>query len=99
MHAARDNEPTKLQMLLLLLKSPSPALAEPSGISVTMQLPKAVFTRIDALSQHCGQTRNKVFVELIEVALADLEKELDEHDRKAIDILQSDITHSMVPPE
>lgn len=99
MHAPRENEPTKLQMLLLLLKSPSPAIGESLGISVTMQLPQAVFTRIDALSQYCGQTRNKVFVELIEIALADVEKELDEHDRKAIDILQSDITNSMVLPD
>ena len=95
MHAPKDNEPTKLQLLMLLLKSPDSARAELDGVPVTVSLPAALFARIDALSQHSGQRRSTVIAELIEVALSDVERELNEADRVAIANLQGEITHSL----
>ena len=95
MHAPRDNEPTKLQMLLLLLRSPGAPESEPAGVPLTVHLPPEIFARIDALSQHGGQSRNKVIAELIDVALADVARELNEEDRKAIDLLQREFSQAI----
>ena len=95
MHAPKDNEPTKLQLLMLLLKSPDSPQADHDGVTISVSLPAALFTRIDALSQHSGQRRSKVISELIEVALGDVERELNELDRVAIASLQRDIAQSM----
>ncbi|MDO8772222.1 MAG: hypothetical protein Q7K57_26675 [Burkholderiaceae bacterium] len=99
MHAPHDNEPSKLQLLLLLLKSQSRATTDQHSVPVKMNLPVPVFTRIDALSQHAGQDRNTVITELINVALAELDKELIQEDREAIDALQREITQAIAPTQ
>lgn len=99
MHAPHDNEPSKLQLLVLLLKSSNATVSEHLGFPVTVHVAPAVFSRIDALSQHSGQTRNKVITELIDVALAELEKELSDDDRYAIDLLQLEFSRVVTPSE
>lgn len=95
MHSPRDNEPSKLQLLMLLLENPSTNTGEPAGVPLTIRLSATVFARIDALSQHSGQNRNKVIAELIDVALADINNGLSEANRAAIDALQRDIADAM----
>lgn len=99
MHAPRDNEPSKLQILLLLLKSPSRTTSDQHSVLVKLNLAVPVFTRIDALSQHAGQDRNTVIAELINVALAELDNELNQEDREAIDALQREIAQALAPTQ
>ena len=64
-------------------------------VPLKVNLPVAVFARVDALSQHSGQDRNTVVVELISVALAALDKELNQDDRDAIELLQREMAQAI----
>lgn len=96
MHAPIDIEPTKLQTLLVLLRSSAETHTLSKKHPVMLNLPTDLFTMVDTLSQYSGQTRNKVLCELVEVALAAVLNELTEEDKKSIASLKEEIHQSLL---
>lgn len=96
MHAPSDNDPSKLQTLLLLLRSPATADTLPAGLPVSLHLPAPTFAMVDALSQHSGQSRNRIVCELIDVALAAIATEIGDDERQAIAARQAEIVQCLI---
>lgn len=58
---------------------------------ITCRLPIPQYSAIEALSRHSGMSKNKVIVELLDVALDTAIRGLDRANRKAFNQHQSDV--------
>jgi len=68
-----------------------------SGVvkGITCRLPVHQYSAIEAFSRHTGMSKNKLIVELLEVAVHDAIIALDGKNRKAFNKLQSQVLTEM----
>lgn len=90
------NEPTKLQMFLGQIQSTASSESFGSVHSVTVRIPSVDFAAIEALSRTSGLARNKVIVNLIQVALEETWQALDPEIHDAVSGIQGVILRDLV---
>ena len=90
------NEPTKLDMFLAEIQKTGTSEAIGSVHSVTVRLPSVEFATIEALCRTSGLARNKVIVNLIQVALDDMWQGVEPEMRDVIAGLQGIILRDLV---
>lgn len=84
-----DEPPTKLEMLVDQVSKTATGDAVGSVHPISVRIPSIPYTTIQAISNHSGMSMNKVIVQLLDVALDELWKQLGEADRDRIAELRS----------
>lgn len=90
------NEPTKLEMFLAEIQKTGTSESVGSVHSVTVRLPSIEFATIEALCRTSGLARNKVIVNLIQVALDEMWQGVDPEMRDVISGLQGIVLRDLV---
>lgn len=90
------SEPTKLEMFLAEIQKTATSEAVGSVHSVTVRLPSVEFATIEALCRTSGLARNKVIVNLIQVALDEMWQGVDPEMRDVIAGLQGIVLRDLV---
>lgn len=81
-------EPTKLAMFLTEVQKNGVSETSTSVHSVTVRMPSITFTTVEALARVSGMARNKVIVNLLDVAIDEMWKGLDAETRDVVASLQ-----------
>lgn len=83
--------PTSLDMLIGMVSK----TANEDGFgwvqSISIRMPMHLACTVDALAQHSGQSRNKLMVKCMEVALDALWQELPQSEREAIEAVRGQL--------
>lgn len=74
-------QPTKLEMALSLFQRTGTSEGMGSVQAFSVRIPTLEYASIEALAKHSGLSRNKVIVELLQVALDEVWQGLDEDNR------------------
>lgn len=90
------SEPTKLEMFLAEIQKTGTSESVGSVHSVTVRLPSVEFATIEALCRTSGLARNKVIVNLIQVALDEMWQGVDPEMRDVIAGLQGIVLRDLV---
>lgn len=90
------NEPTKLEMFLAEIQKTGTSESFGTVHSVTVRLPSIEFATIEALCRTSGLARNKVIVNLIQVALDEMWRGVDPETRDVISGLQGIVLRDLV---
>lgn len=90
------NEPTKLEMFLAEIQKTGTSESVGSVHSVTVRLPSVEFATIEALCRTSGLARNKVIVNLIQVALDEMWRGVDPEMRDVVAGLQGIVLRDLV---
>ena len=90
------NAPTKLEMFLAEIQKTGTSESVGSVHSVTVRLPSVEFATIEALCRTSGLARNKVIVNLIQVALDEMWQGVDPEMRDVIAGLQGIVLRDLV---
>lgn len=93
------SEPTKLEMFLAEIQKTGTSESVGSVHSVTVRLPSVEFATIEALCRTSGLARNKVIVNLIQVALDEMWQGVDPEMRDVIAGLQGIVLRDLVQDE
>lgn len=89
-------EPTKLEMFLAEIQKTGTSEGLGSIHSVTVRMPTIEFATIEALCRASGMPRNKVIVNLLQVALDEMWKGVDPEMRDVITGLQGVVLRDLV---
>ena len=84
-----EEPPTKLEMLVDLVSKTATSEAVGSVHPISVRIPSIPFTTLQAIAHHSGMSMNKTIVALLDVALDELWRQLDEADREEIQNLRS----------
>jgi hypothetical protein len=91
-----DEEPTKMEMLVGQVAKSAKAESIGSVHPISVRIPTIPFTTIQAISKHSGMSMNKTIVSLLDVALDELWKQLDQQDQDDIARLRSDFIQGVL---
>ena len=91
-------QPTKLEMAISLFQKLGTSEGVGSVHPVSVRLPTIEFASVQALAKHSGLSLNKVFVELLQVALDEVWQALDEDNRKALTQIRSEVLDKLLQP-
>jgi hypothetical protein len=89
------NEITKLDLLLVLLEKRGNSEMMTSLHPISVRIPIFDYANIEAMAQHSGCSRNKIIIQLIEFALAEVWSGLDEENADEINKLRMSIYENM----
>lgn len=90
------SEPTKLEIFLAEIQKTGTSESFGSVHSVTVRLPSVEFATIEALCRTSGLARNKVIVNLIQVALDEMWQGVNPEMRDVIASLQGIVLRDLV---
>lgn len=92
---ATSEEITKADILMAQLQNQGKSVSAGLFKGITCRLPVHQYSAIDAFSRHTGMSKNKIIVELLEVAVHDAITALDTKNRRAFNKLQSQVLMEM----
>lgn len=81
--------PSRLEMAVALFSKQATSEAVGSVHSVSVRVPTIEYYSIEALAKHSGLSRNKVIVQLLEVALDEVWQGMNEDNRQAVATIRS----------
>lgn len=85
------NEVSKIDMLMSEFQNQGKSEWRGLVKTISVRIPVGDFSSIDAFSRHTGMSKNKVIVQLLNVALDGVVAGLDRKNRKALDQLQIEV--------
>ena len=97
------DEPTKLDMLIAQIQKTGTSETAGSVHALSVRLPTFVYGSVEALSKYSGMSRNKMIVQLLEVAMeevfsnlpqGDLEQVCDLRSQCILELIDSTDTHA-----
>lgn len=89
-------EVSKIDMLICLLQKTGTSETQTSVHATSVRLPTFDYANVEALAQHSGCSRNKIFCELISLALSEVWSGLDDENSSVINDLRNKIHHEMI---
>lgn len=98
MQNSYPDEITKLDLVLALLQKTGKSEGHTAVHALSVRIPTFDYANIEAMAQHSGLSRNKIVCQLLDLALSEVWKGLDEENGKAINDLRMKIYMDMVGP-
>jgi hypothetical protein len=96
MQNAYPEDLTKLDLLLALLERTAKSEKHTSVHALSVRIPTFDYANIEAMAQHSGLSRNKIICQLLEFALSEVWKGLDEENGQAINKIRFQIYNDLV---
>ncbi len=91
-------QPTKLEMAISLFQKLGTSEGVGSVHPVSVRIPTIEFASVQAMAKHSGLSLNKVFVELLQVALDEVWQGLDDDNRMALTQIRSEVLGKLLEP-
>ena len=88
--------PTNLDMLISLLQKTGTTETHTSVHAMSVRIPTIEYATIQALARHSGHSQNKIFCQLLAVALEEVWAGLDEKNGEAIGKIRSEILQELI---
>lgn len=79
---------TKLDMVLALLQKTGKSESQTAVQALSIRIPVFDYANIEAMAVHSGLSRNKIICQLIDLALTEVWRGLDDENSKAINELR-----------